>query len=722
MGAISNEFDLDSILNEFRDSPEQPAPTEAGGEQAPENRSNRLVLKSMDDAFRVDEIETPDAAVENIRLSEAEPEDPFAPPPETVSPPSAPSPEPELRELSDTEENVEYASAEAVSSVEPPAENGEGDKKSAGKSASERILAPIIGLLALIGMRQEQRVRGGAGGATLERGAAAKDPDPKEAAKLYGSQLASLRLRALAASLITLLMVYVSVAWSSFLPLGGALGSSERVCSMLLVVMELSVMLCGLDLLTGGLLSFSRRRIGTESLIAVSCVLTALDALVLAAVNRTTYGLPYCAVSALSMTAALWGAYCNCRTGRLSCRVLAAGKSPYAVLGDAALSPGEVTLMRARKQPEGFIARGEEEDFGESVYSALVPFLLIASVLLGLLSSLARGRAGSVLHCVASMAAVSATFSCALCVALPLYIAAKKLSPAGAAVAGWSGLRDVGTARSLVVSDTDVFPYGTVRIGNIRLVENADADKVIAYTGSVIAASGSTLAAPFAELMRRNGYTMCRVENFTPKDGGGMAAAVRGESVSVGSSGFMNLIGIRMPRKLTAPSAIYTAINGALVAIFEIEYEPVAQVQEALVMLNQSRLTPVFAARDFNITPAMIKNYFDLPTDRFHFPAYSERYEISAPEADRPGRRVAAVLGQDGMGALVDLAECARRACQAARISTALSAAASVLGLLLLFLLCWTGAFAAAGAGSAILFLLIFFIPELVLCILLWRM
>ncbi|MBR1496938.1 MAG: hypothetical protein IJ617_04875, partial [Oscillospiraceae bacterium] len=476
MSTIANEFDLDAILNEFRGSG-SPGPQA----KAPADRSKRLVLKSVDDAIQEDNLEIlngslgeapPQAAPEPPR-TEAEPE---APEPEFGEPVSVPPPpETSAEELTDDWEDMDYASAQAAGEA-PPETARRGGKQ---KSKSERILAPLVGLLALIALRREQRARGAPAAAAPE----GNEPDPKKALDLYTSQEVSLRLRALAATVLTLLMLYVSCAWSSFLPLGGVLGSSVRVASALLLLMELSVMLCGLDLFTGGLMGFAFGEIGTESLAAASCVLSVLDAMILAGTNNGAYGLPYCAVSAASMTGLLWGAYFNCRAGRGVCRVLSSGKSAYSVCSDTALSPGEITLFKLRRNATGFIARSEEADLGESVYAALSPFLLIASVLLGLLSSLARGRAGSVVHCISVMSAVSATFSCAVCVALPLYIASRKLTRAGSALAVWSGLHDVGAARSIVITDEDLFPYGTVRIGSIRVVQNADADKVISYTG-----------------------------------------------------------------------------------------------------------------------------------------------------------------------------------------------------------------------------------------------
>ncbi|MCD7767488.1 MAG: hypothetical protein LUH06_01640, partial [Oscillospiraceae bacterium] len=191
---------------------------------------------------------------------------------------------------------------------------------------------------------------------------------------------------------------------------------------------------------------------------------------------------------------------------------------------------------------------------------------------------------------------------------------------------------------------------------------------------------------------------------------GGMTAMVGGESVYVGNSGFMNLMGIRLPQKLNTKNSVYTAINGALVGIFIINYKPLSSVQDALVLLLHSKLEPVFAIRDFNITPAMIKASFKMPTDSFKFPAYTERYRISGAVPDA-SNRVAAVIARDGMGPLVDVADRGRRAYLGVRISTLISAAGSVFALILLFLLCWAGAFDSATVSNVIIFMLLWLLP-----------
>ena len=145
-----------------------------------------------------------------------------------------------------------------------------------------------------------------------------------------------------------------------------------------------------------------------------------------------------------------------------------------------------------------------------------------------------------------------------------------------------------------------------------------------------------------------------------------------------------------------------------------VNYRATGGVQDALVTLLHSNLEPVFALRDFNITPQMLKNKFRLPADNFKFPSYSERFRISGAEPDAASR-VAAAIAREGMEPLVDAADRGRRLYSAIRIGTLITAVGCVFGLLMMFLMSWTGGFAANTAGNVITFMLLWLIPSVVI-------
>lgn len=622
------------------------------------------------------------------------------------------------------EEAPEEADAPDASDAdggEAEAEPDAGDAEEAPKkrrdarSAKERFLSPFTALLALIALRRAQReAKRGAGESASDAEAdALPEPPPEKAAHECAAQLGPLRMRGRIATAMSLILVYLTYAAGSALPLTGALKASPRVLCLMLLILELTVMMAGLNVFTDGVLNLIRKKPDAHTLVACSCIITVLDAAVLALRGDGALGLPLCAAGALSMTLAIWGEYWRVSALRRGFKVLTSSRNLYTVSGEQGITK-EVALLKSRRSIRGFIRRSIEPDYTAGVFKYLTPLLLAGAVVLGALAALVRKTPGAIVHDIAMLLAASAAFSATICFSLPYAFAARRFTQTGAAVAGWPGIRDIGRSRSVVITDADVFPKGTLEMGDIRILEGAFVDKVISATASVIAASGSGLAVPFAELIRRNGYSISRVENFEPHDGGGMTAMVNGENIAVGNTGFMNLIGVRVPRKLSTHNAVCTAMNGSLVGIFMVNYRATGGVQDALVTLLHSNLEPVFALRDFNITPQMLKNKFRLPADNFKFPSYSERFRISGAEPDAASR-VAAAIAREGMEPLVDAADRGRRLYSAIRIGTLITAVGCVFGLLMMFLMSWTGGFAANTAGNVITFMLLWLIPSVVI-------
>ncbi len=625
----------------------------------------------------------------------------------------------ELQGLVDSDEAADYAAydpddyaldeaeAEGESTPAAPRRGAAGSKRRRGKG----LLSPVVAILALLTHKRSQSVKGDERVPTIDsEDDALPEMDCEKAAKLYGAQLPSLKFRGRVAAGLSLVMLYITFAFYSFLPLAGAM-KSEAGASITLIILLLSVMLCAVDVLTAGILNMLRGRPGFESLASVSCILAVIDAAVIFATKNSDFGLPFCAVAAISLTLSLLAAGWNARALRCGFKA-AAGKEASAVTAEGDISGKGSVLMRAGRGAEGFVRRSERADLGEYVYELACPMLLAAAVILAALASFGHGQGESFLHALSVTVACGAGFAGAVFYALPYMLTARRLLASGAALAGWGGIRDIGRSRGVVVTDPDIFPMGTVEISGIRVLEDSAADRIISYTGSVVIASGSGMAVAFAELMRRNGYGLCRVENFAPNDGGGLTAVVNGESVMVGNSGFMNLMGIRVPQRIITRNSVFAAINGELVGIFNIEYKPLPTVQDALGTLTMSRSGAVFAVRDFNLTPAEIKTKFHLFNDNFDLPAFTERFRISAAKGEGQSP-VAAVVARDGIVPLVELSERGRRLHLCCIIGAYLAVAGSVLGLILSFIACWLGAFETATAAKAALFMLIWLLPNL---------
>jgi hypothetical protein len=234
----------------------------------------------------------------------------------------------------------------------------------------------------------------------------------------------------------------------------------------------------------------------------------------------------------------------------------------------------------------------------------------------------------------------------------------------------------------------------------------------MSYTASLIAASGSGLAANFQELLKSQGCQMVGVDNFSCYDGGGIGAVIGGDKILVGSSGFMNLMGIRLPQNLSVKSAVFTAVNDELCGIFSVNYVPVNSVQDGLVTLLKNRIKTITAARDFNITPLMIQQKFKISVDSIEYISLQDSFRVLGKN---PEGAVSAVMGREGVGCYSEAVVGGKLLRRTSLLSTIISIIGAALGLVIVFMLCWTGAIGAVSADNILLFMLCWTVPVLLI-------
>lgn len=579
----------------------------------------------------------------------------------------------------------------------------------ARRSFQDAVLNPLMARLAAVAYRIREHNSAVHASANTEE-ELGPEPDAETAAKYYGGQVKSLRFRCRAAMIVCIPLIYISLG----LPVFGVLKSSPSVAALVCLMMQLTVMLIGLDVITNGFFNLVRRTPGLESLVFLNCVFSALDAVVLAITGSDAVGLPFCAVSAFSVACCLWSALNTCRGFKSTFRTLAVDKDPYTVSADSEVVKDSITVLKSKRDTAGFIHRSEEAGPADTIYAALAPYLIAASVILGLLATILSGNYANILHVFAAVTAPCAPFAALVAFAIPFRTAARKLARTGSAIAGWSGASDIGRSKHLIVTDKDLFTARNISIEDIRILDGAFPDKVISYTGSVIVASGSCLATAFTDLMQRNNCTLMPVEAFTCNESGGLSALVNGEEVLVGSSAFMNLKGVHLPQQLSAKNVVFTSINGLFVASFKIKYVPVQSVQNALFALLRTKIAPIFAVRDFNITPLMLGQKFKMSTDGFDFPAYRQRYAMSAAEPS-DYTQTAGIVARDGLGPLVSVANLGRQLYSTVRICVILALLCTVIGVVLMFALCAIGAFDSATVANLFVYMGLWLVPVILL-------
>lgn len=668
----SSELDeVDRIIAEFKHSPRpqwriiEPEPVR---EEAAQSEPEPTKLREQEASLSAKTFEPPVSAAEQTKVRDE------------VSDDHKQEAEPELYEGSGINEETgdKYAADADYTVIEPEPPKKEKARKEP-KSFRESVAVPVISALAFIAMKIKQS-QVTLGETSYESEDLGEEMQPDKAARFYDKHIAGLRLRTRIAFVLCVLMAYISYG----LPVPGALADAG-VKSAVCLIMMISVMFCGLDIITTGIMSIVRFKLHASALIAISCLLCMIDAF-LSAASVSEKVVPFCVIPALTIAFTLLGSVMNARSNKIILNTAAASKHPYVVTAEAELSGGDITLVKGRKPLDGIVRRTEEDGPDESVFGVLTPYFVVAALVLSIIAAVISKDFSSFAHILSGIFVCAAPIAMLITFPMPFFISIKSLIRSGSTIAGWSGLYDIGKAKHLIVTDGDLFPKGCVKISRTRVFAGMEPERIISFAGSIISASGSAMVHPFAELMRKAGGGLMPVEAFSVHESGGLTAMIDGEDVYCGNAAFMRLMGVVLPEKYVLNNGVYIAVAGVICGVFEMEYTASDAVKSALEELVGSDRHAIFAVRDFNITPSMLSVKFDMPTDGFDFPPYSERYAISGAEPSEASKP-AALISREGLSALVSLADHGKMLFSRIRLSVMLSVVSAVVGMLVMFIL-----------------------------------
>lgn len=599
------------------------------------------------------------------------------------------------------EDYAEDGDYEAGKDEEPKPKRCERRK---ARSFSELVVTPFISALALIALKVQQ--------SKLPLSFSADDDEelgeelpPEKASRFYESFIGGLHIRVRIAFVLSLVLTYISFG----LPVTGAMNATA-VKSAVALILLLAVMICGLDIMTSGLIAIVHRRPNANTLITLSALFCVIDGF-LAACGVKGTKLPFCAIPALTISFSLLGSLLNCRSSRIVFNTVSSSRKPYTVTAETSVTGDGVTILKSRMTTKGFVRRTEEAGPDETVYGVMAPYLIVIALLLSLISAAVSKSFAQFAHILSGIFVCAAPLAILLTYPLANFVSAKTLIKSGSAIAGWSGIYDIGKCRHMIITDFDLFPKGSVTISQTRIFAGMKPEKVVSLAGSMIAASGSALSPAFAELMKQGKGSLLRVENFRCHEGGGLIAMVDGVEVYCGSASFMHLMGVHLPDMFKIKNCVYVSEGDTICGMFQMEYTPVDSVREALYMLMRSDRHPIFAVRDFNITPQLLSVKYDIPTDGFDFPSFAQRYEISGAEPSEASKP-AALVSREGLGAFVHLAEHAKGLYTRVRVSVMLSVMSTVIGMIVMFVLSLTGQMTVTAVLS---FLLVWLIPVLII-------
>ena len=535
------------------------------------------------------------------------------------------------------------------------------------------------------------------------------DIPPQELARRFARGLNWMRTRVLLLVLLVLLSLVQTAAPLMDLSWFPPLDQPSAQCWLATALLAAGSLLAA-DLLLTGIFRAFRLRFGMDTMAALACLATMADGVELALSESPPQRLPYTLVCLCGLFFLLHGHYHKRCALRLSCRSGGASSTPYRVTLDPAKWNDRDTYCKWSGSQEGFGSQIQADDGAQRIFRTVCPLLLLGDVAFALMASTGADHPERLIWALSALFTATTAFGGTLVYGRPFHKVARRLVPSGGALAGWPGIAASLRGDRVLITDGDLFPPGYVELNGFKVMGNFSAERVVAYTATLIRDSGSSLAKLFHDQLRSMGGLLRRAENLQCHEGGGLSANIRGEQVLVGSAAFMKLMEVSLPQGLHVKSAVFCAIDGELAGIFALSYTLPDTVFPALSSLMMEKVGPVLATRDFNLIPAMLQQRFKLAADRMAFPPVERRRELSDPEQEHDGTLIA-LLCREGLLPFAESIAAAKRLRWATRLGAALCCAGSALGMALAAYLTSVGAYTSLSPLNLLIYLLTWLAP-----------
>ena len=542
---------------------------------------------------------------------------------------------------------------------------------------------------------------------------AKKDFPPQKMARICSAGLRFMARRLHIITFLTLISAYLTVGYETALPFPSALSQQPRIVTIVqLVLLGVSLVL-SFDTVRNSFVRFKDRLFCLDTVASISVLFTIADAIFFCVTGRDG-PLPYCTPAQLVLLCYTWGAYDRKLANYLACRQASHTPEPLRVTKDHKLWNARDTFTKTKGDAHGFSAQIQAPSGAEQLQTKVAPFILLAGVLLSVLACVPSGHTERILWCLSAILTVAAPLGGLLCYGQPWLRLTQRLEKSGSSVAGWPGIRSAAGPGGILITDSDLYPAGTVQVNGVRLYGDVPLEKLTSCAASLIRMSGSGLTSLFEELVEDQGGFARHVDNFQCYEAGGLSGSIRGELVMVGNANFMTMMDVPLPQELKVKNAVFCSIDGSLRGIFALNYRKSSVVRPAIQSLLQAKLIPVLVPRDFNVTPAEIRQRLRIPVEKMEYPPVERRLELTDPDQEH-NETLCALMTRDAIDTYAETIVGCRRMRKIMYSSCILALVASITGLLLGYFLTSMAAFTSLTATNLLIFLLIWLVPSLML-------
>ena len=421
---------------------------------------------------------------------------------------------------------------------------------------------------------------------------------------------------------------------------------------------------------------------------------------------------PCCAAFSLEMTMAMWARLQKHNTEMAQMDTMRKAVRLHGIVRVENYYEGKDGLLRKEGEVSDFMDTYNKmpaPEVVQSVYAVLSLLVCIGiSVFAGMLHGLSMGVQ---ILSTSLLVAVPASFF--VSVSRPMAILETRLHMVGTVLCGWEGVKDLCGTAVFPSSDLDLVPQGSTKLNGVKFYGHRNPDEVVSYTTSVIHAAGGGLVPVFDQLLKSRSGQLYPVHSFRNYGDGGIGGEVEGLPVLVGTMGFLQDMGVEIPEGTMVNQAVYAAVDGELCAVYAMSYAKMRSAAAGLVTLcGYRKLKPLKLSGDFMLTESFLRAKFNVKTSRIAFPDRDTCQKLQQHPID-PDEPVLALTTREELVSVAYAITGARALRQATKLGVIIHLIGGTLGLIIMLVLGYLGSTQLLTPVNILLYQLIWAVPGL---------
>lgn len=649
---------------------------------------------------------------ERIRRYQAEQRGETYPP----QPEPAPQPEPKDEQIhaSDAWEEMHEQESAEDDSVFPEGSTGKPETEAVGQKPSmqESVIEIQASETKTEQDTQEQPPRTETKQTAAAPKQRAKTPDRSKAVPrdlTQESRVCRLRarnkaIRSTLLGVLTLICLYISCAADfTILPLPSAMdyaSHSGRVLSIFLLLLVCAIVLA-YDVVWDGIRAVLHGSPNFSTLVDAALLLNLLHC----GIRLASEGeeIPFACIAMLTLFAQLRAQVGEETIKRYTYKVAGTSREPVGIFWHGGKTPHLVKAPMA--DTDAFVVQTtacEERTRMERLFTLSA---LVIAVILSVIVCALTGDAGRLIYVLAATVTGSCQIALLSASVMARKSAARRMAHCGAASDGDEGTDKMATTQTVVLSDEDLFPNGSVVLVSLELHSNLNDATALAYAAALT--KDSSLGNMLAEEVRTRYGAPLAAHRVIQYDGG-IGGQIGGLQVLLGSETFMTSRGISVSGM--ADNALALALDGSLAAVLTIDYNVPAVLFHAMQKLTEQKTTIWLHSRNQQITPKLVEQLYGLPEGTVVVPDLEQNRRIQNPAYTRDAQ-LCALLMRDGLMGTADCICAARAQRKAQRAGVLIGICASIVCMLLMMYLCYAFVPSDAHPIRLLIYMVLCFIP-----------